>query len=303
MLSKEQFGFNAFWWETLHTEAQLNECVEYLAGLGFRRVEFKANSFPNKDLPGEFSLAAKCAEAAGLKVSNFVFYRSIGIGHQQSVDDFVGAMAACAAAGVGLINTLADPFPKSPRPRPKDDWWMPPTPNHKDGWDCLVRELDQICKAGDKYGVTLALEHGTGCIMADYYRTQELLNRFDHPRLGFTLDPSHLVMARNDIPYAIERLGKRIRHVHMKDIVGVPGAFNLDFVSTALGAGGVDWKGVFEALDESGYTGALSCEYEQFKYLAHVHNNDPHVAAQLSYQDLNGLFENLYLKSGVTKTE
>jgi len=36
MISKEQFGFNAFWWERLHTETQIAACLDYIASLGFK---------------------------------------------------------------------------------------------------------------------------------------------------------------------------------------------------------------------------------------------------------------------------
>ena len=143
--------------------------------------------------------------------------------------------------------------------------------------------------------VDLAVEPIVGTLVHDLYSFQELFARFDHPRLGITMDPSHLLLHRNDIPYAIERLGNKIRHVHMKDAVGRPGEIGIDFMFPSLGAGGVDWKGFFRALDRIGYTGAVCGEYEQFKYMSHVRGNDPRYAAKITYEEMEALYDHAYL--------
>lgn len=77
MISKEQFGLNAFWWETLHSEDQIKACVDCVARTGFRYVAFKRASFIQEPLAFQFKTAVKAAEAAGLKVSNFVVLRDL----------------------------------------------------------------------------------------------------------------------------------------------------------------------------------------------------------------------------------
>ena len=100
---------------------------------------------------------------------------------------------------------------------------------------------------------------------------------------------SHLLLYRNDIPYAIDRLGDKIKHVHLKDAVGRPGVIGLDFMFPTLGAGAIDWRAFFNALDRINYTGAITGEYEQFKYMAHVRDNDPRYAAKITYEEMVAL--------------
>ncbi|MEA3477423.1 MAG: sugar phosphate isomerase/epimerase [Bacteroidota bacterium] len=293
MITKDQFGFNAFWWETLHTEDQMRECADYIAGLGYSFVEFKRLSFRQDNLAGQFKQAVKAAEAAGIKVSNFVVLRSLTTGGREAVDDVIETVRACSEAGIGVLNTVCGSL-SEPTVGTPEDWWMPPQANHKSGWDNIVKALEEICEVADKCGVDLAIEPIVGTLVHDFYSIRELFSRFDHQRLGITMDPSHFLLYRNDIPYAIERLGDKIKHVHMKDAAGRPGVFGLDFLFPTLGAGAIDWKAFFNALDKINYTGAVSGEYEQFKYMAQVRNNDPQYAAKIIYEEMSALHDLAY---------
>ena len=293
MITADQFGFNAFWWETLHSEDQVKACADYIASLGYRFVEFKRLSFKQDNIAAEFKLAVNAAKAAGLQVSNFVVLRDLTTGDRQATDDVIETLRACNDAGVGVLNTVCGPLPEPTTAAP-EDWWMPPQAEHRSGWDNTVKALEGICDVADSCNVDLALEPIAGSLVHDFYSLQELFGRFDHSRLGVTMDPSHFLLHRNDIPYAIERLDGRIKHVHMKDAVGKPGVIGLDFTFPTLGSGGIDWKVFFEALDKINYTGAISGEYEQFKYMAQVRDNDPEFAAKMMYEEMIALYNLAY---------
>jgi len=289
MISKDQFGFNAFWWEKLDTKERLRQCTDFLARTGFKYVEFKIDSFNSEQLREQLKLAVETAEASGLKVSNFVILRPLSSGDPRHTADVIDTIRAAAEANVSIINTISGPAAEPRRGAP-EDWWMPAQMNHGAAWDHLVRALEQIGKVLDECDSCLALEPIVGSLVHDYYSICEMYARFDHPRLGITLDPSHLLLYRNDIPYAIRRLGGRIKHVHMKDAVGRPGEFGLDFMFPSLGAGAIDWKAFLTALEDIRYTGAISGEYEQFKYMAQVRGNDPAFAAQTLYEEMTALY-------------
>jgi sugar phosphate isomerase/epimerase len=293
VITKDQFGFNAFWWEVLHTQDQMKTCADCLAGLGYKFVEFKRLSFKQDDIAAEFKMAAEAAQAAGIEVSNFVVLRSLNTGDRQAIEDVIETVQACSEAGVDVLNTICGPLP-APRETAPEEWWMPGQALHQCAWDNVIPALEAVCEAADKVHVDLAIEPIAGSLVHDLYSFQELFSRFDHPRLGVTFDPSHFLLHRNDIPYALDRLGDRIRHVHMKDAVGRPGVFGLDFLFPALGAGGVDWKAFFAALDKIDYKGAISGEYEQFKYMAHVRGNDPQYAARVMYEEMTALHDLAY---------
>jgi len=293
MITKEQFGFNAFWWETLHSEDQMKGCADYIASLGYKFVEFKRLSFKQDNIAEQFKLAVKAAEAAGIKVSNFVVLRGFTTGDRKMIDDVIETVRACSEAGANVLNTVCGGLP-APTAGAAEDWWLPGQAEHKSGWDNVAKALEEICKVADECGVDLAIEPIAGSLVHDFYSFQELFSRFDHKRLGVTMDPSHFLLHRNDIPYAIERLGDKIKQVHMKDAVGKPGAFGLDFLFPTLGAGAIDWKAFFAALDKIDYKGAISGEYEQFKYMAQVRDNDPKYAAKIMYEEMTALHDLAY---------
>lgn len=103
-------------------------------------------------------------------------------------------------------------------------------------------------------------------------------------------DPSHDVLKGNfDIGWIVRAWGKdRIKHVHLKDAVGVQE--DGLFLFPLIGEGRVDWPGMLTALKEIGYAGYLSVEYESFTYHANVLKGDTVEAARRTIADIRSLF-------------
>jgi sugar phosphate isomerase/epimerase len=66
-------------------------------------------------------------------------------------------------------------------------------------------------------------------------------------------------MQREYLPLSIAKLGKRIKHVHVRDADG-----NTNY-NLPPGQGITDWHGVLNALQLVGYDGFLSLEMGQYK--------------------------------------
>ncbi|HUP23865.1 MAG TPA: sugar phosphate isomerase/epimerase family protein [Thermoanaerobaculia bacterium] len=126
-------------------------------------------------------------------------------------------------------------------------------------------------------GVRFALEVHPTEIAFDIASAERALEAVDHhPAFGFNYDPSHFGYQGVDYVAFLRRFRDRIFHVHVKDVfwseqpreVGVFGghvAFGdprrvWDFRSP--GRGSIDFEEVLRALNEIGYAGPLSIEWE-----------------------------------------
>lgn len=142
---------------------------------------------------------------------------------------------------------------------------------------CKVKEIwSPIMDEFDRCGVKLALEVHPTEIAFDYWSTKRLLEVFEHRKtLGINFDPSHLIWQGLDPALFVLDFADRIYHVHVKDaklnlngrngILGSHITFGnqrrgWNFVSP--GHGDVDFDNIIRALNQIGYDGPLSIEWE-----------------------------------------
>ena len=131
-----------------------------------------------------------------------------------------------------------------------------------------------------KQGIKFALEVHPTEIAFDVASAERALEAIgNHPNFGFNFDPSHLVYQNVGYVNFIRKFGKRIFHVHMKDAymsklpceAGVFGGHinfgdprrTWDFRS--LGRGSIKFEEIIRALNDVGYQGPLSVEWEDGK--------------------------------------
>lgn len=145
------------------------------------------------------------------------------------------------------------------------------------GFADFARRWLPILDTFEEQGVNFALEVHPTEIAFDTASAQRALDALNgHRRFGFNFDPSHLGYQGVDYIGFIRRFGTRIFNAHMKDVwwgkgdgtVGVFGghtAFgdarrNWDFRS--VGRGMIDFESLIVALNDVGYAGPLSVEWE-----------------------------------------
>jgi sugar phosphate isomerase/epimerase len=148
----------------------------------------------------------------------------------------------------------------------------------EEGFDEVYRLWSPIMDEFRKYGVKFALEVHPGEIAFDYYSTEALLEKFrDYPEFGLNFDPSHLLW-QGVTPHLFlaDFLARgRVYHVHMKDVAvtldgrsGLLGS-HIDFGDRrrgwnfrSLGHGDVKFGEIIRVLNDYGYMGPLSVEWE-----------------------------------------
>jgi sugar phosphate isomerase/epimerase len=118
-----------------------------------------------------------------------------------------------------------------------------------------LRELGAY--AGPR-GVTVIIEsHGD---FTDSPTLSEILTRADSPHVGLLWDAHNtFVGGKEDPAFTVQKLGKYIRHTHLKD--SVPTANGDHYVLT--GRGNVPVRKQVELLEAIGYTGCYTFEWEK----------------------------------------
>jgi sugar phosphate isomerase/epimerase len=139
-----------------------------------------------------------------------------------------------------------------------------------DRWNPILDVFDQA-------GARFALEVHPTEIAFDIASSQRAIDALGGRKtFGFNYDPSHLGYQGVDYVAFIRMFGERIYHAHMKDVYWSPtptqvGVFGghvpfgdsrrfWDFRS--LGRGSINFEAVIRALNEIGYAGPLSVEWE-----------------------------------------
>lgn len=154
-------------------------------------------------------------------------------------------------------------------------------PTSQDFWEKGFKDFAKrwlpILKAFDDSNVNFALEVHPTEIAFDIASAQRTLDALGHhKRFGFNYDPSHLGYQSVDYVKFIRVFKDRIYHAHMKDVWwghgdGTVGIFGghvsfgdarraWDFRS--VGRGDINFEEIIVALNDIGYNGPLSVEWE-----------------------------------------
>ena len=145
------------------------------------------------------------------------------------------------------------------------------------GFEDFANRWHPIFDVFDEVGVTFGLEVHPTEIAFDIVTAERAIEALDGRKtFGFNYDPSHLGYQGVDYVAFLERLSERIYHVHMKDVwwadtprlAGVFGG-HLNFGDArrfwdfrSIGRGKIQFEEIIRALNNMGYDGPLSIEWE-----------------------------------------
>jgi sugar phosphate isomerase/epimerase len=136
---------------------------------------------------------------------------------------------------------------------------LPPGFDWEALWATYVQTIRLCVEAAKAEGLRLSLE---GHLHVMSPGTDSLLRLADHigdDAFGFNMDIGWHALQREDIGWAIHKMGRLLLNVHIRDVDG----FGLHF--TAPGLGCLDWPGIVQALKSIGYQGALNLELSEYK--------------------------------------
>ncbi len=125
-------------------------------------------------------------------------------------------------------------------------------------FETLAARVRQLADAAADNGVVLLMETGqeTASNLLGF------IECVDHPALAVNFDPGNMILyGRGNPVEAVGILGRRIRHVHIKDALpsAVAGQWGTE---TVWGKGSVGTRAFLKSLKDVGYAGALSIERE-----------------------------------------
>jgi len=133
-------------------------------------------------------------------------------------------------------------------------------------WDGAARLLDRVARAGRELGLSSVFHHHCGTYIETPGEVERLLAMTDPQMLGLCLDTGHYVYGGGDPVDCARRYGKRIRHLHLKDVkppvlervrrerIPYLDAIRMG-VFCELGQGGVNLTGVIHELTAAGFDG------------------------------------------------
>lgn len=213
-----------------------------MRSLGFHRIDIRPDFLLEGDaktLQETYSLSVSSVAAsyavpedASLEASD-ADARRRGVAHVECV------VKQCAALGGKVVYLVPG----------KDD--SPAT------LACYAESLAQVAEDAASHGVSLCIEHFPGTALPTASATLEYIDAIDHPNLGLLFDIGHVQMSGEDPADVIRAAGSRLDYVHLDDNDG-HGDLHWALLDGVLTAETL--RDTFSALQEIGYTGAVSLE-------------------------------------------
>ena len=128
--------------------------------------------------------------------------------------------------------------------------------------------IAQACDRAAQHGARIVTEIHFGQYCETAPMARRMIDLVNRPNYGVIHDAGNMHIAGDSYTdKAVELLGDRIFHVHIKDMVQAPATDDKAhdypagrFKRASLGQGNVDHLGLFRALRRIGYQGYLSCE-------------------------------------------
>ena len=123
--------------------------------------------------------------------------------------------------------------------------------------------FDLLDKLVEEYDVAIAIHnHGPGARYDKISDVEEWV-KDRHPKIGACVDTGHYLRSDEDPVAAIERFGKRVHGVHLKDVRTIAEGNKRRKQFTILGQGDLDVLGCLKALKKQDYQNCLALEYEE----------------------------------------
>lgn len=265
--------------------------IESLKRVGYEGIEWTAEGHFDPDVKSKAQLKeiVDHTREAGMDVSQIMFHQDListdENRRRQRIEKTVRVIEAAGECGAPAVSVLTGPsIWEAGHVRIGEDM------SEGNAWAQAIEAMETFANAAQSAGTVITTEAVYGMLAHDFYTHRYLLEKVNQPAHKINFDPSHYVLyGIEDMKWAIREMQGHIAHVHIKDGIGIPQLNK--FVFPLLGEGRVNWKDLFETLDEINYRGYCSMEFESFRFYRQVLKNDPEAAAKLLLEQVDELLE------------
>lgn len=143
-----------------------------------------------------------------------------------------------------------------------------------DEWERLATGLERLGDRAREVGMQIVYHHHMGTGVQTTAEIDRLMTMTDPDKVSLLFDTGHLVLSGEDPLIIYNRYQDRIKHIHFKDVrqqqADEEHRDHLSFLAgvkngmfTVPGDGMIDFKPIWEAIQESGYDGWIIVEAEQ----------------------------------------
>ncbi len=251
----------------LGAENTFFQCVSEMALAGYEGCEI-GNKYPTD--PAALVDALSCR---GLRVANSWFSAFILTEPFAEVEkafrEKCAFLKACGADRIGVSEQSYSIQGQMDTPVFEKKYVM-----NDSEWARFCDGLSLLGKIAKEYGITLTYHHHMGTVVQTAAEIDRMMDGTDSDSVFLLFDSGHLAYCGEDYMAVLKKYAKRIKHVHLKDIrpevVARVKKERLSFLQgvrlgafTVPGDGAIDFKPIFDVLDEADYKGWLLVEAEQ----------------------------------------
>lgn len=120
--------------------------------------------------------------------------------------------------------------------------------------ELFLSGLKQVIPVAEQLHVKILIEPEPGLLIENSKQFESFFSKANNPNIGLNCDIGHFFCAGEDPAEIIKRYSKVIEHIHIEDIK------NRVHDHKICGQGDIDFKSVFDALNEIAYKGYISME-------------------------------------------
>jgi sugar phosphate isomerase/epimerase len=267
------------------------EIAKVISQIGYNGIEWTLDHFNPLNKESNLDYLVRVTKENNLEISELVIQQDYvhldKKKRNKNIDLTIKSIEVAAKFNINKINLFTGPALWE-----EGHLTIPNDITVSEAWNLIFDAFDQIFQVAEKYKVYVNLEPCWGMVCHDLYSLFPYFERYHKNNFfGINFDPSHFVLYKNDIEFSINKLGKYIKHVHIKDVIGVPGKEGSDFIFPLIGEGMVDWSIFFKSLKRINYQGFCSVEFESYKYYNQILENNPVEAAKISKIQLDTLIK------------